>query len=69
MKLKLILKSGYEIPIVCEKMKFTTHNMTGELTAYEIEKAASPGVFPRYVDVKEIAAILQIPEGEKEDRP
>jgi len=30
-------KSGFELPITCEKFKFTTSNITGEITNYHIE--------------------------------
>jgi len=30
-------KSGFELPITCEKFKFSTSNITGEITNYSIE--------------------------------
>ena len=31
------LKSGFELPITCEKFKFSTSGITGEITNYSIE--------------------------------
>ena len=30
-------KSGFELPITCEKFKFSESNITGEITNYSIE--------------------------------
>jgi hypothetical protein len=39
MKTKVIIrfKSGFELPITCDKFSINTHTLTGEITRYDIK--------------------------------
>ena len=59
MKIIIRFKSGFELPITCEKFKFTKNNAIGEITGYDIEgiKDNNP-LFFRLEDVECIYQIL-----------
>lgn len=67
MKIKIIMKSGYEVPVECETLNYKVHKDTGELLALTIDKAVSS--YPCFISVAEIACIIRDTDGEKRDVP
>lgn len=63
MKIVIRFKSGFELAVTCEKFKFTTHSISGEITSYDIEgiKDNKP-LFFRPVDVE---CVYQVMDGER----
>ena len=59
MKVRIILKSGYEIPIVCDNFK-VNYALDTSISGYEYAGLdIESGCSPLHIDVNEIAAIIQ----------
>lgn len=63
MTIRVILKSGAEFVIKCEKFTITKNGL-GEVTGYDI-KGITEGK-PVYLDFEEVAAIVRVLSDEKE---
>lgn len=57
MTIKIILKSGSEFAIRCDKFKIEK-NIVGQITGYEIEGIAENK--PVYLNFEEVAAIVRV---------
>ena len=55
--IRFILKNGIEFVMTCEKLKCSYSKLDGELTSVEYEGASAN--IPLYLDVSQVAAILQ----------
>ena len=60
----IILKSGFELSVCCEKFNCEVHELTGELTFYKISGAT--GNVPVYLPCDAIECIYRVMEGESE---
>lgn len=56
---KIILKSGYEIKVSCEKFKVKYSSDTS-ISGYEVTNIAKNSNSPLHIDVNEIAAVVEI---------
>lgn len=55
---KIILKSGYEIPVICEEFSIK-YNPNGAASGYEYKGLdIKNGINPIYINVNEIAAVI-----------
>lgn len=55
---KIILKSGYEIPVICEEFSIE-YNPNGEVSGYGYRGLdIKNGINPIYINVNEIAAVI-----------
>ena len=62
-RVRFILKNGWDIPVVCKNYTITTSNLTGELTNYSL--TGVEGRHPIFIRFNEIVAIIN--EGEVAD--
>ena len=56
-KMTIILKSGKEINVKCSEFTWEMNKSTGNIVSYEIKDIRGP--IPKYLDMKEIAAIIR----------
>lgn len=54
---RIILKSGNEFAIICEKLTCNYSKLDGELTSIKYEDAIEN--IPLYLDMTQVAAVLQ----------
>lgn len=58
MKVRIVMKNGYNFVLECEKFTAIRHAITGELTGYEIE-GTKINNRPLYLKIEEIVCIIR----------
>ncbi len=56
-RVKIIFKSGFELPITCDEFRINTNALTGEITHYDIKGIADNK--PLFFRVEDVECIFQ----------
>ena len=64
-KVIIRLKSGFELPIICEKYEFRISDLTGQLVGYTLKGIQDNK--PVYFDQNDVECVYEVLNEEKKD--